>query len=914
MHTAPASNNAILNQAATQARGLAIDAVHACNSGHLGLPLGCAEIGAVLYGNGGLRYNPAAPKWLNRDRFVLSGGHGSMFLYSWLHLAGYDLALEEVKNFRVLGSETPGHPEFGDTAGVEATTGPLGQGIANAVGYALSGKRAAAKFNTAEHTIFDHHVLALNGDGCLQEGVAKEAIAFAGHNQLDNLILIYDSNDVTLDAMADRTQSEDARAYFLSQGWDAITIDGHDLQAITETIAHAKSNDNGKPGVIIARTEIAHGIPEVAGTAKGHGEGGAKFAEAARKGLGLPQETFFVSAEVRKFFADHAQTSKAAHTRWEATYAAWKAANPVLAAELENGVHGEIPTDLLNRIPPFDTGTAAATRATGGTVIQYVAREVPHLITGSADLYGSTKNYIKEGGDLGADNYAGRNIWFGIREHAMGAICNGIAYDGIFRVSGATFLVFADYMRPSIRLASLAKLPVTYIFTHDSVGVGEDGPTHQPVETVSGLRVIPNLDVIRPSDAEEVAGAYVAAMQRKDGPTALIFTRQSVPANDAVSTADRRQGVLKGGYIAKQEAGELKCILMATGSEVQHAIAAANQLGDGVRVVSIPCFERFDRQPADYIQSVLPGTCTTRVAVEAGVSSTWGKYVGLAGKTVCIDRFGLSAPGGQVMEALGITADNVATVARQLLQCTDKRKPTLSPGVDCPCSPRLAAYCKKNRAAHPDWFNAPVPCFGDEDAELLIVGLAPGLKGANRTGRPFTGDAAGKLLFAMLDKFGFSNGTYAGHINDGVTLTNCMLTNAVRCVPPQNKPTAEEINTCRCYLKARIAALPKLKIVLSLGKISHDSVVRSCCGKLKVANTFPLFDEDSVVRSCGDKLKVGKFKHAACHTMLAHAACHTMPDFLLVDSYHCSQLNINRGRLTEKMFEDVFAFIKAKLA
>lgn len=659
--------NALLTEAAAQARGLAIDAIHACNSGHLGLPLGCAEIGAALYGNGGLRYNPSAPKWLNRDRLILSGGHGSMFLYSWLHIAGYDLSLEQLKNFRVMGSETPGHPEFGDTVGVEATTGPLGQGIGNAVGYALSGKRAAAKFNTAEHTIFDHHVLAIHGDGCLQEGVAKEAIAFAGHSQLDNLILIYDSNDVTLDAMADRTQSEDAESYFSSQGWDAVTIDGHDLNAISMAVANAKRNDNGKPKVLIAKTEIARGIPEVAGTAGGHGEGGAKFAESARQGLGLPEETFYVSPAVREHFAAQATAAQVKYAEWEATYHAWQAAHPELAAELSAGVEHRIPDDLLEQIPEFAADTNAATRATGGTVIQAVAKAVPQLITGSADLYGSTKNYIQDGGDCSAADYTGRNIWFGIREHAMGAICNGIAYDGLFNASGATFLVFADYLRPAIRLAALAKLPVTYIFTHDSVGVGEDGPTHQPVETVSGLRVIPNLDVIRPSDAEEVAGAYAAAMTRTDGPTALVFTRQGVPSNSALSATARREGTLRGGYIAHQESGALKLILMATGSELQHALGAAKQLGDGVRVVSLPCFERFERQDKSYIESVLPSDCHSRVAVEAGVSNTWGRYVGLQGKTVCIDRFGLSAPGGQVMEALGMTADNVAAVARELL-------------------------------------------------------------------------------------------------------------------------------------------------------------------------------------------------------------------------------------------------------
>ena len=653
----------ILSQAATQARGLAIDAIHACSSGHLGLPLGCADIGAVLYGAGGLRYNPAAPQWLNRDRFVLSGGHGSMFLYSWLHISGYHLSLKEVKNFRQLGSETPGHPEFGDTVGVEATTGPLGQGIGNAVGFALSGKHAAAKFNTAEHTIFDQHVFALHGDGCLQEGAAKEGIAFAGHTKLDNVILIYDSNDVTLDAMADQTQSEDAKAYFSSQGWDAVTIDGHDYTAINDAVTKAKANDNGQPKVIIAKTTIGKGIPEVEGTAAGHGEGGAKFAEAARKGLGLPEETFYVSDEVRAHFADVTKASADEYQAWEDNFAAWSTANPKLAAELK----GDLPADLISSIPEFDAGTKAATRASGGTVMQSVAKSVPSLVSGSADLYGSTKNYIKDGGDFGPDNFEGRNIWFGIREHGMGAICNGIAYDGIFKASGATFLVFADYMRGSIRLASLAKLPVTYIFTHDSVGVGEDGPTHQPVETVSGLRVIPNLDVIRPADAEETAGAFAAAMLREDGPTALILTRQNVPAQDSSTVSERRQGVIKGGYIAKKESGDLKLILLATGSELQHAMGAAEQIGEGVRVVSLPCFERFERQNADYIESVLPSTCTARVAVEAGVSSTWGQYVGLTGKTVCIDRFGISAPGDTVMAELGMTADNVAQVAKTLI-------------------------------------------------------------------------------------------------------------------------------------------------------------------------------------------------------------------------------------------------------
>jgi transketolase len=657
-------NTTLLAQAANEARGLAMDAVHACSSGHLGLPLGCAEIGAALFGES-MRYFPDAPKWLNRDRFILSAGHGSMFLYSWLHLSGYAVPIGEVRNFRQFHSITAGHPEFHETPGVEATTGPLGQGIGNAVGYAISGKRAAARFNTAEHTLFDHHVIAIHGDGCLQEGVAKEAIAFAGHNDLDNLILIYDSNDVTLDAMADATQGEDAEQYFISQRWDAVTIDGHDLTAIADAIAKAKANDNGRPKVIIAKTIIGKGIPEVAGTAKGHGEGGAKFVDSARAGLGLPaDELFYVSPETHAFFAEKKAASKAEFEAWQKTYDAWSAANPELAAELTAGVAASIPSDLSAKIPAFAENYNDATRSAGSTVINAVAKAVPQFLTGSADLFGSTKNYISGGGDFSPKDFTGRNIWFGIREHAMGAICNGIAYDGLFRASGATFLVFADYMRGSIRLAALAKIPVTYIFTHDSVGVGEDGPTHQPVETVSGLRVIPDLDVIRPGDAEETAGAFVAALTKTDGPTALILTRQAIPLMNHLSVEERREGVLRGAYVVVKEKGTLTTILMASGSELQHAVAAAAELGDGVRVVSVPCFERFDRQSAEYRESVLPKAVTKRISIEAGVTDLWWKYVGTEGKVLGIDRFGFSAPGNTVMKELGMTKDHVIAAAK----------------------------------------------------------------------------------------------------------------------------------------------------------------------------------------------------------------------------------------------------------
>ena len=656
-------NTEILQKAANQARGLAIDAVHACKSGHVGLPLGSAEIGAVLYGQS-LNINPDEPRWLNRDRFVLSGGHGSMFLYSWLHLAGFDLALEELKNFRQLHSKTPGHPEFRETPGVESTTGPLGQGIGNAVGFAVSQKMAGAKFNTAEHTILDNHVIALAGDGCIQEGVAQEASALAGHLHLDNLIVFYDSNDVTLDAMAEKSQSEDTAKRYEAMDWGVVTIDGHDLAAVSKAFDDAKAAV-GKPQIIIAKTEIGRGIVEVAGTAAGHGESGAiNHSEAAHVLLGLSEDRFFVSGEVRAYFAELKESRVEAYDAWKTTYDAWAAANAELAAQLEAGASAPVDVDdLFSKIPVAADDAKLATRAAGSNVLQPIAAARPEFISGSADLHGSTKNYIKGGGDFLPGSESGRNLLFGIREHAMGALLNGIAYDGIWRPSGATFMVFADYLRPSIRLASLAGLPVTYIFTHDSVGVGEDGPTHQPVETVSGLRVIPNLDVIRPCDTEETAGAFVAAIERQDGPTVLSLTRQGVP-NINTSTADeRRHGVLKGGYVIKKETTALETILIGSGSEVQHAIAASEELGAGTRVVSMPSMLRFDRQSAEYKESILPASCTKRIAIEAGVSGLWYKYVGLDGKVIGIDRFGISAPGDTVMAELGMTASNVVAVA-----------------------------------------------------------------------------------------------------------------------------------------------------------------------------------------------------------------------------------------------------------
>jgi transketolase len=658
-------NLEVLSRAADQARGLCIDAVHASQSGHLGLPLGCAEMGAVLYGYV-LRYNPDEPRWINRDYFVLSAGHGSMFLYAWLHLSGYDLPMSEIKRFRQLHSKTPGHPEFFETPGVECTTGPLGQGVGNATGVAMAAKMAAAHFNSAEHRIFDQHVICLAGDGCLQEGVSAEASAFAGHFGLDNLILIYDSNAVTLDAMAKETQSEDTAKRFRAYGFDVQEINGQDMQQFLDALNTAKERDNGKPQMIVAHTLIGKGIPEVAGTSKAHGEAGAKFAEAARKGLGLPDEHYFVSDDVKEYFAGHKKDLLAQYDRWKETYDAWRKANPDKAKELDDAIARKVPGDLLSKVPNFPNDSKIATRKAGSEALQPIAKALPFLISGSADLHGSTLNYIKDGGDFTATNPSGRNIHFGIREHGMCAIMNGVSYHGIFRASGATFLVFADYCRPSIRLAALSKLPNIYIFTHDSIGVGEDGPTHEPVETVASLRVIKQLDVIRPADPEETAGAFVAAAERIDGPTLLALTRQNVPMLNEINAKQRREGVLKGGYIAKKESGKLELILLSCGSELQHALAAAKELGAGTRVVSMPCFERFERQPESYRNEVLPNECRKRVAIEAGVPEIWSQYVGLDGKIIGLHRFGLSAPGAEVMKEFGIDAEHVIEAARSL--------------------------------------------------------------------------------------------------------------------------------------------------------------------------------------------------------------------------------------------------------
>ena len=646
-------------------RTLAMDAVEAAKSGHPGTPMALAPVAFTVWKDF-LRYDPADPAWPNRDRFVLSAGHGSMFAYGWLHLAGFDVSLEDVKAFRKLHSRTPGHPEFGETPGVEATTGPLGQGTGNLVGMAIAARMAAARFNTAEHTVFDHLVVGLAGDGCLQEGVSQEAASLAGRLGLDNLVMLYDSNDVTLDAMASKTQNEDTAARYAACNWEVVTLrDGHDIAAIVGALETARASRNGKPKLIVCKTTIAKGIPEVAGSSKGHGEAGVKFVPAARKALGLPEAGFHVSPETRAYFATRKAAQGKARAAWQSTFAAWSKANPDKAALLAKGLAGDHGSAeaLLAAIPEMG-GNKHATRASGELVLNAAAAASPLVVSGSADLHGSTKNYLKDLGDFDVATPGGRNLYFGIREHAMGAILNGIAYHGVFKGSGATFLTFSDYLRPSIRLAALARLQVFYIFTHDSVGVGEDGPTHQPVETVASLRCIPNLDVVRPADAEETAAAYAHAISRKDGPVALILSRQNLPSMDAVPAQARRQGALRGAYVVRKETAALERILLATGSELQHALAAAERLGAGTRVVSMPCMELFARQPKAYRDEVLPPSCARRVSIEAGSTLPWGRLVGSQGVALGIDRFGLSAPGDTVMRELGMTADAVVAAAQ----------------------------------------------------------------------------------------------------------------------------------------------------------------------------------------------------------------------------------------------------------
>jgi len=652
-------------------RTLAMDAVQQANSGHPGAAMALAPLAHLLYTKY-MRHNPANPRWANRDRFVLSAGHASMLQYATLHLAGYDVSLDDIKQFRQLNSPTPGHPEFGHTPGVETTTGPLGQGAANSVGMAVAERWLAARFNQPGHEIVDHHVYAILGDGCMMEGVTAEAASWAGHLGLDNLIWFYDSNDITIEGKTNLAISEDIAARFAAYGWQVQEVaDVEDRAALCNAIDEAQAT-SGKPSLIVVRSIIARGAPNKQNTAKAHGEPlGEDEIRAAKEFYDWPSnEPFFVPEEVKSAWTQASQARGSdLEAQWNEAFAKYQAAFPDLANEWQLIQNGQLPEGWDTNWPAFDADAKGmATRASGGKILVEAAKRIPWLIGGSADLAPSTKTLLEDTVDFQAGAYDGRNLRFGIREHAMAAACNGMALSGL-RPFGASFLVFTDYARPSIRLSALMQQPVIYVFTHDSIGVGEDGPTHQPIEHLAALRAIPGLDVFRPGDANEAAMAWKHALQTTDRPVLLALTRQNVPTLDRDRYASA-EGTLKGGYVVQNCDKTPDIILIGTGSELQHCISAAETLsneGVAVRVVSLPCWELFDRQDEAYRTSVLPPEVSKRVAIEAGVAQGWEKYVGPHGTTITMSSFGLSAPGSAVMSHFNMTADGVLTAARMLM-------------------------------------------------------------------------------------------------------------------------------------------------------------------------------------------------------------------------------------------------------
>lgn len=646
-------------------RMLAADAVQQARSGHPGMPMGAAAMAYALWTRH-LRFDSADPSWPDRDRFVLSAGHGSMLLYALLHLNGFDLSLDDIRAFRQWGSRTPGHPEFGETPGVETTTGPLGQGFGNAVGMALAEARLAAEFNRPGHDIIDHTTYVIASDGDLMEGVHAEAASLAGHLRLGRLVVLYDDNDITIDGSTSLAFSEDVPARFAAYGWHTSTVtDGNDVDAVDAALAAAR--EDPRPSLIAVKTRIGFGSPNKEHTASAHGEPlGEDELAATKDNLGWPQEPrFHVPHEVREHFRQVAEQRAAEADAWRGRLERYRNAFPEEAAELERRWAGRLPEGWDAELPSFEADAAPlATRAASGKVLNALAGRIPEMTGGSADLSPSNKTVIESSADLTADDYAARNIRFGVREHGMGAILNGMALHGGFRPYGGTFLIFHDYMRPSVRLAALMKLPVIYVYTHDSIAVGEDGPTHQPIEHLAALRAMPGLVVLRPADANETREAWRVAMG-EPGPVALVLTRQKLP----VLELDTDQ-VERGGYIASDSEGEPELILLATGSELQLAEGAARRLrvdGIAVRVVSLPSWELFERQSDDYRESVLPETCTRRLAVEAACELGWARYTGARGETLSIDRFGASAPGPENLERFGFTVAEVEKRARRLL-------------------------------------------------------------------------------------------------------------------------------------------------------------------------------------------------------------------------------------------------------
>jgi len=653
-------------------RFLAVDAVQRAESGHPGMPMGAAPMAYVLWTRH-LSHNPRDPQWPDRDRFVLSAGHGSMLLYALLHLTGYDLSMEELKNFRQWGSKTPGHPEAHLTPGVETTTGPLGQGVANAVGMAIAEKHLAARFNTPERPLVDHYTYAICSDGDLMEGISHEAASLAGHLGLGKLIYLYDDNEISIDGSTDLAFTEDVDARFEAYDWHVQRIDdGNDLHAIDAAIQAAQA-ETERPSLISVRTHIGYGSPNQQDTAAAHGSPlGEDEVVLTKRNLGWPEdETFYVPDAVRDHLREAISRGADAQAAWNERFARYKEEQPEKAQAFATGMAGDLPDGWADALPTFEAGTSMATRAASGTTLDALGPHLPSLIGGSADLTGSNKTDIEGRHDFQTDRPEGQYFRFGVREHAMAGAANGMALHGGVRPYVGTFLIFSDYLRPSLRLSALMEQPVIYVFTHDSIGLGEDGPTHQPIEHLMALRAIPNLTLIRPADANETAQAWRAALQNDHGPTALALTRQGLPTLDRTTYASA-EGVRQGAYVLSDDDDTPDAILIASGSEVQHIARAAETLraddGINVRVVSMPSWALFDAQPDAYRDAVLPPNVDVRLAMEAGRAQGWERYVGPKGRIIGIDRFGASAPGSTNMEQFGFTAEHVVDTVRAMLE------------------------------------------------------------------------------------------------------------------------------------------------------------------------------------------------------------------------------------------------------
>jgi transketolase len=653
-------------------RFLAADAVQTAKSGHPGLPMGTAALAYTLWTRH-LRFNPRNPKWPNRDRFVLSGGHGSMLLYALLHLTGYDLPLEELKNFRQWGSLTPGHPESHLTPGVETTTGPLGQGFANAVGMAIAETHLAAIFNRPGHPVVDHYTYAIVTDGDLMEGISSEAASLAGHLALGKLIFLYDDNRISIDGSTDLSFTEDRGARFSAYGWHVLYVnDGNDVEAVDQAIEDAKKDP--RPTLISCRTRIGFGLPTREGTSAAHGEppGEEELAGAKRK-LGWPHEPwFYIPEDVLSFYRQAVERGEELETTWLEEVSAYQDAHPDLATELKRRLEGTLPPNWAAGLPIFDADDKGmATRAASGKVLNELTKRIPEMVGGSADLTPSNKTDFEGGTDYQADNRGGRYFRFGVREHAMGGLVNGMAYHGGLIPFGGTFMVFSDYMRGAIRLSAISRLGSIWVFTHDSVGVGEDGPTHQPVEHLAALRSIPNLTVFRPADANEVTLVWKMAIERRTSPSVLALTRQALPTLDRDKFAST-EGVRRGAYVLGDLGeGQPEIILMASGSEVPLIVKAGEQLskkGFSVRLVSFPSWEVFKEQAASYHEEVLPNNIKARLAVEAGVAQGWHQWVGRSGRVISLERFGASAPAQLIFEKFGFTVENIVKQALELVQ------------------------------------------------------------------------------------------------------------------------------------------------------------------------------------------------------------------------------------------------------